>query len=446
MSGTKQRPATQDGRRTVAAVVTEYRYMAHAQNIVNKLLEGYLLHWVHVPPRVRVASLFMDQTPEDDIGREMAAKHGVPLFPTIKDALTLGGASLAVDGVVLLGEHGNYPLNEKGQRQYPRRRFFEETVEVFRQSGRVVPIFNDKHLAYNWEDAKWIYDTATSMKIPMMAGSSMPLSFRAPPLEVPLGAPVEEIVVVADGGLESYGYHALEIAQCLADRRRGHETGVAAVQCLTGNVFWDAVDAGDRWSRALQDAALAAVGHLPGTLREVWDAGAAGTAGTAGTPSARNDAPRLAAQPQPWLRHTGAPQRPPGATPPPEGGGRREWAAFLIEYLDGLRVTVLMIGGYVMRRGVALRIAGQDQPWATWFLQQRTRNQLWHFDAQVDHIERMVETGRAPYPLERTLLTIGLIDAIMSSRHMGGERLKTPHLAIRYEPAEASIRLSAFTY
>ncbi|HEV2126172.1 MAG TPA: hypothetical protein VGW38_25735, partial [Chloroflexota bacterium] len=160
---------------------------------------------------------------------------------------------------------------------------------------------------------------------------------------------------------------------------------------------------------------------------------------------------------QPWLRHTGAPARPSGAAPAPETSSnvsgasgatvrRPEWAAFLLEYLDGLRVTVLMIGGYVVRRGVALRIAGEERPWATWFLQQRKRNQLWHFDAQVDHIERMVETGCAPYPLERTLLTTGLIDAVVTSRHEGGRRLETPHLAIRYAPAEAQVRLSAFSY
>lgn len=441
---------TADRRKTVAAVVTEYRHMAHAENIVNKLLEGYLLHWVHVQPRVRLSGLYIDQFPPDDIGRALAARHGVPIYPSIRDALTAGGDTLAVDGVILLGEHGNYPLNEKGQRMYPRRRFFEETVDVFKASGRVAPIFNDKHLAYSWDDAKWIYDTATSMRIPLMAGSSMPLSFRSPPLEVPLGAPVEEIVVVADGGLESYGYHAIEIAQCLADRRRGYETGVAAVQCLTGDAFWEAMDAGNRWSPALQSAALDAVGHAPGTPREFYFRAPA--TGDAGDAARRAETERLAAQPQPWLRHVGAPSRPPGAAPPPERSsnaatsGGREWAAFLLEYTDGLRVTVLMIGGHVVRRGVALRIAGQDQPWATWFLQQRVRNQLWHFDAQVDHVERMVETGRAPYPLSRTLLTTGLIDAVMTSRHEGGRKMETPHLAIRYAPAEAAVHLSAFTY
>ncbi|HUE75179.1 MAG TPA: hypothetical protein VMP10_00005, partial [Chloroflexota bacterium] len=348
-------------------------------------------------------------------------------------ALTLGGDKLAVDGVVLIGEHGDYPLNEKGQHMYPRRRFFEETVEVFRSSGRVVPVFNDKHLAYNWPDAKWMYDTAIEMGIPMLAGSSMPVTFRAPPMQVNLGASVEEAVVVADGGLEVYGYHAIEIAQCLVDRRRGYETGVAAVQCLTGDAFWQAVEAGDQWSRELQDAALAAVGSAPGTLREVHDA-------------IVDDGPRddfrLAAQPQVWLRHKAPPPRRGSAPPTPRARALHEWGAFLIDYVDGLRVTVLMISGAIVRRGVALRITGEEQPWATWFLQQRRRDQLWHFDHQVDHIERMVESGRAPHPLERTLLTTGLIDAVMTSRHEGGRRIETPHLAIRYEPNEAHVRLS----
>ena len=42
------------------------------------------------------------------------------IYPTIAEALTLGGGKLAVDGVVLVGEHGNYPKNEKGQTKYPR--------------------------------------------------------------------------------------------------------------------------------------------------------------------------------------------------------------------------------------------------------------------------------------------------------------------------------------
>ena len=195
----------------MAAIVTEYRIRSHADNIVTRLLEGYELHWTPVAPRLRIAGLYTDQVPANDISRDLAATHGVAIFPTIRDTLTLGGDALAVDGVVIVGEHGEYPYNEKGQHLYPRRRFFEETVAVFRASGRVVPVFNDKHLAWNWTDAKWVYDTAREMGIPFMAGSSMPMTVRVPPMRVPSGAEIEEIVVVAHGGIESYGFHALEI-------------------------------------------------------------------------------------------------------------------------------------------------------------------------------------------------------------------------------------------
>ena len=72
---------------------------------------------------------------ESDIGRGMAARYGIPLAGTPAEALTLGGKHLAVDGVLIIGEHGNFPHNEKGQKLYPRRRLLEETVKVFPKLG-----------------------------------------------------------------------------------------------------------------------------------------------------------------------------------------------------------------------------------------------------------------------------------------------------------------------
>ena len=65
------------------------------------------------------------------------------------DALTLGTGKLAVDGVLLIGEHGNYPRNDSGQILYPRYELMEQIVSVFRKTGRSVPVFNDKHLSYS---------------------------------------------------------------------------------------------------------------------------------------------------------------------------------------------------------------------------------------------------------------------------------------------------------
>ena len=188
----------------VAAIVTEYRGFSHADVIVGRFIQGYLLGITPHRPRTHVVSMYVDQHPKGDLSRAMADQYGVAIKPTIAQALTLGGDELAVDGVLLIGEHGDYPYNEKGQHMYPRRRFFEETVRVFRDVGRVAPVFNDKHLAYAWTDAEWMYDQSRELGIPFMAGSSLPTTWRKPELEIPVGTHVNEALVVAYGGVESY--------------------------------------------------------------------------------------------------------------------------------------------------------------------------------------------------------------------------------------------------
>lgn len=395
-------------RKRVAAIVTEYRPRSHADVLVTRLLEGYQLFWTPVQPAIDVVSLYTDQVPANDISRAVAARHDLPIYPTIREALTRGGNELAVDGVLLVGEHGDYPLNEKGQKAYPRRRFFEETVAVFRASGRVVPTFNDKHLAFDWPSARWMYDTGREMGIPFMAGSSIPITYRCPPVQVRLGAEVEEVVAVAHGPLESYGFHALEMVQCLAERRRGYETGVVAVQTLSGGAFWEAWERGDRWSPVLAAAALAAVPHAEGAPRAFYDR------------RRREHGPADAFGPD------GTPLR-------PLHGAEH---AFCVEYADGLRATVLMLAGYAQQWGAAVRVRGEADPLATCFLQ--GRDQLnWNFAHLSLLLERFVQTGRAPYPVERTLLATGVLDAAMTSRYHSGQRQETPQLAaIRYRPAE----------
>ncbi|MEZ5396375.1 MAG: hypothetical protein R2724_26725 [Bryobacterales bacterium] len=129
----------------------------------------------------------VDQVGDNDVSRDCAKRHPeMKIYPSIAEALTLGGSKLAVDGVLLIGEHGNYPRNEKGQRLYPRYEFFEEIMKVYRDSGRSVPLFNDKHLSWNWDWAKQMYDQSKELGFAFMAGSSLPVTWRTPPLEMPL--------------------------------------------------------------------------------------------------------------------------------------------------------------------------------------------------------------------------------------------------------------------
>jgi len=200
----------QKDRLKLAAVVTVYRKYSHAQHIVDRLLDGYGWNGAYHRPPLNLASLYVDQVGPDDLSQERAKRFpSMKIYPTIAEALTQGTGRLAVDGVVLFGEHGDYPRNEKGQTEYPRYQFFSQIVEVFRSSNRTVPVFNDKHLSWNWDWARTMYDTSRSLKFPFMAGSSLPVTWRIPSIEMPLGSRIREAVCVCYGGVDSYDFHGL---------------------------------------------------------------------------------------------------------------------------------------------------------------------------------------------------------------------------------------------
>jgi len=377
-------------RKKIAAVITTFYPASHADVIVTKFVKGFPTDKGLLPPEVDIVSLYMDQIHERDIGAKLAEEHDIPVFRSIPQALCLGGRELAVDGVLSIGEHGDYAWNEKEQHLYPRRYFFEQICGIIATAGRPVPVFNDKHLAYSWEEARWMYDRARELNIPFMAGSSIPLFWRDPWLEHELETPIEETLVVSYGGLESYGYHGFEGLQCMVERRRGGETGIAAVQCLEGEAVWQAGDEG-RWSRELAEAALAVVDKkedMEGSIEELCD-------------------------------------RP---------------AVFLLEYGDGLHAAVLQLNGhsgYIRGWSYAARVEGEVQ--ATGF--HSYGNPHPHFSYLGLNAQEMFLTGESQYPVERTLLVTGALDALMDSRFRGHARVETPHLDVRYRaPEKAPVR------
>lgn len=372
-------------KKTVAAVVTEYRPLSHADVIVGRILEGYSPNGVRVEPRTRIVSMYTDQIAAKDMSRDLAARHGFQIYPTVGAALTRGGDRLAVDAVLLIGEHGNYPENEKGQKLYPRFELFQQIVEVFRRSRRAVPVFSDKHLSYSWRKAKQMYDWARELKIPFMAGSSIPVTVRTPELEIPHGSRFEHAVAVGYGGLDSYGFHTLEAIECMVERRASGETGVAAVEMLEGEAVWRWRDSdGGRWSAPLLEAALAR-----------------------------------------------SPKTRPGL---PEQNARRP-ALFLLEYRDGLRAAAYMLDGHASTFLFSARLKGRPEPVATHFGLVGGGRPLPHFDGLVHCIEEFFVTGRPVYPVERTLLTTGVLAFLFESRYQK-KRIATPELKIAYRAPE----------
>lgn len=367
-------------KRRIAAIATTYFKYSHADDIITKFIEGYgVVGRIHLP-HCDVVSLYVEQMPETDIGRGMAARYEIPLVGTVAEALMLGGTELAVDGVLLIGEHGEYPINEKGQKLYPRRRLFDEITAVFRSTGSCVPVYNDKHLSYSWPAAWDIVRQSRELGFPMMAGSSVPVAWRRPPLELRIGATLQEALSVAYKEPEVLGYHGLECLQAFAERRAGGETGVKAVQCLTGDAAWKAADDG-RWSQELLETAVAPVPTKVGRLRDV----------------------------------------------------DQDATVFLIEYTDGLRGATYISPQHVDEFAFAMRVTGRKQPVGTWC--NLPKPQRDHFSFLCNHIEKMFLTGRPSYPVERTLLVTGMLAFLMDSRQEGGRRVETPDLAdFRYQP------------
>jgi hypothetical protein len=380
-----------DERKPVAAIITEYRRHSHADVIVGKILEGYNYDGKE-GPRLKLVSMFVDQFPDKDMSRDLAKKYGFTIYEKIEDALTLGGKQIAVAGVLSIGEHGKYPTNDKGQILYPRRRFFEEIAAAFAKYKKSVPVFNDKHLAATWADAKWMYDKSRELFVPFLAGSSLPVTWRRPPLKLDKNCELVEAVQIGYGPFEGYGFHALESLQCLAERRKGGETGVKSVQCLQGEAMWKAMDEG-RWSKALLDAAMKVVpAHAKGDVREL-------------------------------------------TTKAKDAG------VFLIEYKDGFKAAVAMLNGWVYEGDggafcFAGKLKGKDEPQVTHFYLQQP-DPFAHFAYLVKAIDSTIQTGHAVYPVERTLLTTGILDAVMTSKHECNKKLDTPHLAeIKYQPSD----------
>lgn len=394
----QRRPA----RPKLAAVCTTYFKYSHSQHIVDRFLEGYGWNGAWHHPPMDLVSIYIDQIREDDVSKSRLQQFPtMKLYPSIAEALTLGGSKLAVDGVILVGEHGRYPRNEKGQTLYPRYEFFKQIVKVFNDSGRSVPVFNDKHLSWNWEWAKEMYDTSRRMGFPLMAGSSLAVTWRTPSIEMPLGSRIREAMCVCYGGVDSYDFHGLETLQCMVERRAGAETGVKWVQAYRGENFWKAYQEGV-WPKDLVEAALCRSHTLKPARQGFNDI----------MPTV-DDMRTLVKDP----------------------------VAYRYEHQDGLMCTMILMGGLIEDFNFAARLEGQRDIFSTqmYLPMPPGRTTLANFFSPlVNNFEQMYLTGKETYPLERTLLTTGLTAAGVESLFRQQARYDTPHLAIKYQAPKAS--------
>lgn len=368
-------------KKRVAAVVTIYRYNSHSDVILGKILEGWKQDG-GPGPNLELVSLYVDQFPADDMSQKLAERFGFRLCSTIEEALTMGGTKLAVDGVISIGEHGDYPWNEKEQHLYPRRRFFAAIADTFEKCGSVVPVFNDKHPGPQWDDVLWMYERAKELNIPWMAGSSLPVSFRQPDQTLRWQDEVRGCVAIGYSGLDIYGFHTLDFMQCLLERRKGGERGVEWVQSLPTTEIGNYLEKGEIDNQLLDEV----------------------------------------------LKVTGGNRAKMIENPPADG------ALFVIQYRDGLRVPVLMLPGNATGIGTAIRTKNGEL--IATRTEERPDPRHPHFAYLLKGIETMIHTGQPAYPVERSMLTAGILDRLLTSRFMQHKRIETPELGIEYEPVD----------
>jgi hypothetical protein len=376
----------QSGPKRLAAIITEYRPNSHADVIIGKYLEGFNQDQMAPYPDSKIVSIFTEQIPDNDMSRPLAKKYNVPIFRTVADALTLGGDQLAVDGVILIGEHGVYPSNDKEQKLYPRFEMFLKITDVFRQYKKSVPVFNDKHLSWSWRQAKRMVEISKELKFPMLAGSTIPVSWRIPAVDTPFGAKQKYAVGIAFSGLDIYGFHLLDGLQAVVERRKGGETGVRAVQCLEGQDCWNYIDQNE-WVKRLFDQAIShSETRVPGDMRELV----------------------------------------------------KNPSVFIIDYNDGLKAAAFLLTGLLQDFTYAIDIEGQQKPFST-LMKLQGGKPHYHFGCLVKNMEILFKTGKAPYPVERTMLSSGILDFALESRILDHKILETPELSkVRYTSSPES--------
>ena len=389
-------------KKRLAVVTTLWTYKSHAWHMAERFLHGYPIDGEWHEPGLEVVSAYVDQRPEGDLSAGRAKEFGFPIYKTVGEALRCGGNKLAVDAVLLIGEHGDYPKNEFGQKLYPRYELFSDIVEVFRNDKAAVPVFNDKHLSWNFDYAKEMVEASRELGFAFQAGSSLPVTWRMPSVDMPYGAEVTEAMGIANGPIDIYDFHAMEMIQSMLERRKGGETGVAEVMTFQGKALWHAMDKGTLpgagWSPKLFEACLSRSQTL--------------------------------AQPESFShRYPTTEQIREKVTDP---------IYYWIKYRDGTIAHLLLLNGLVGDFTFAAHVKGRKKPLSTLFYLPPTPN-VTYSAALMHNAEKMFLSGKPQYPVERTLLTSGIIQSCLQSLSKGsGYGQATPHLDVKYTAPKVS--------
>lgn len=363
-------------QKRIAFLIDSWYPWSHADVIGTRFLEGYRMGERVYQSPLTVGSVYADTASSRDRARGLAARHGFRIAGSVAEALLDDPQSsrprLAVDGVLIATRED---LPESGQQQSPVRRLqiIRDVLRLMEQTGTKVPIFVDKMLASSWPDSQAIVAEAARRSVPLMAGSVLPFT----PLDQPLRAGRVEVgVVAASTPYWAFAFHAAELLQGFMEQRGPRESGISSVRDV-GSAYASLPDR-DRWGGRVFDALLA---------------------------SARTRRAR--------------------------GGAGSPTNVLLIQYADGARAVLALVPEVFDDSEFLLGAHYGDGTTGTGGLVLRGQPYD-HFGYLVHALIEFYTTGRAPVPVERTLLTTGLVVFGQQARGTGSP-VSTPALAVSYQ-------------
>ena len=211
-----------------------------------------------------------------------------------------------------------------------------------------------------------------SRQLRFLSGTPTAVASRLPAIDLPPGTPLKEALVIVQGPSPAATLNGLEILLPLLERRQGSQNNRAkSVSFFSGPAVWQAA-ADQLWSWSLLASAIS-----------------------------RSDSPQ------------GDPAKD-GRTQDLVRLGlvanlARDPRAWLIEHEDGLRSTVLALDGVVADQNFALR-TGQGQVVSAQVYQPPKPRQN-EFSRLAAVLEEFFAGGNPPWKLDRSLLTVELLDA-----------------------------------
>lgn len=359
--------------RKIAFLLEEFSKPSPAQQLLDRFLMGYPRDGAMQKPPCEEGSVYITLGTNEPDFEKRTDDFELSISPNAAAAVE------EADAVVVVSRRPGAMANE---------RLLQIALE---RAPAGSACFVHGALSNTLERGREFLELARSRQISLLAGTPLCVTWRLPEVDVPRGTPLIEALIVVQGASPGAELHALEGLLPVIERRRGGESGVHSVQFVEGNDFWRA---GEKrlWSWPLLAAAISR-SHTPqgdpvldGRTQDLVGLGLV---------------QKLARHPRGWL----------------------------LEHRDGLRSALLVLDGVIADFNFAVRARDGDIAAQLFRAPPPAEH---HFSRLAAAMEDFFRKGSSPWPIERNLLIVGLLETFRKPASRSGKRIETPGLNIGY--------------